>query len=221
MSQSNENNIWTRERVEKYVQSTEKLINFRYKPFARQVMNSIDKFGIEGFPKILDIGCGPGLLLFEIKKIFPEGKLIGVDSSEQMLEIAKEKVEQNNIDELELMKGLAEDIPLPNDDIEVVVCLNCLHDFKDAQQTIEQVYRVLRSGGIFILKDKNGAYPRWKMRLHFIPLILRTGLKRARAYLRSEPFWLEPHQVYNWMAQLGFQEISVSNKPDYVIIGKK
>jgi len=67
MSQSNENNIWTRERVERYVQSTEKLLNFRYKPFARQVMNLIDKFGIEGIPKILDIGCGPGLLLFEIK----------------------------------------------------------------------------------------------------------------------------------------------------------
>ncbi|MFX1320597.1 MAG: class I SAM-dependent methyltransferase [Promethearchaeota archaeon] len=217
----NENKTWTRERVERYIQSTEKLINYRYKPFAKQVLDSINEFGIEGIPKILDIGCGPGILLFEIKKIIPDVKLVGVDSSEQMLNFAKEKAEHNNIDELELLKGLAEDIPLPNDDIEVVVCLNCLHDFKDAKQTIEQVYRVLRSGGIFILKDKNGAYPRWKMRLHFIPLILRTGLKRARAYLRSEPFWLEPHQVYDWMSQLGFQEISVSNKPDYVIIGKK
>ncbi|MFX0041924.1 MAG: class I SAM-dependent methyltransferase [Candidatus Hodarchaeota archaeon] len=219
MSQST--NIWTKERIERFIQSMKKLIKSRYKPFAKLVMNSIEKFGIEGTPKILDIGCGPGFLLFEIKKIISNVKLIGIDSSEQMLEIAKEKAEQNNIDELELVKGFAEDIPLPNDDIEVIVCLNCLHDFKDAQQTIQQIYRVLRSGGLFILKDKNGAYPRWKMRLHFVPLILRRGLKRARAYLKGEPFWLDPQQVYNWMEQLGFQEISVSNKPDYVIIGKK
>ncbi|MFX1298008.1 MAG: class I SAM-dependent methyltransferase [Promethearchaeota archaeon] len=213
--------IWDRERVERYVQSTEKLLNYRYRPFAKKVLDSIKKFGIVDIPKILDIGCGPGSLLFEIKKLLPNTKLIGVDSSEQMLEIAKEKVEQKKIDGIELKKGFAEAIPLPDGDIDVVVCLNCLHDFRDAEKTIDQIYRVLRNGGLFILKDKNGAYPRWKMRIHFIPLTFRIGLKRARRYLKSEPFWLKPQQIHNWMEQIGFQEIVILNKPDYLIIGKK
>ncbi|MFX1297705.1 MAG: class I SAM-dependent methyltransferase [Promethearchaeota archaeon] len=221
MSQWHDNNIWTRERVERYILSTEKLINYRYKPFAKQVVDSINYLLLEGNPKILDIGCGPGLLLFEIKKIIPNVKLIGIDSSKQMLEIAREKAEQNKIEGLDLKKGFAEDIPLPNEDVEVVVCLNCLHDFKDARKAIEQVYRILREGGIFILKDKNGAYPRWRMRIHFIPLTFRIGLKRARRYLRSEPFWLKPQQIHNWMEQIGFQKIVISNKPDYLITGKK
>ncbi|MFX1411607.1 MAG: class I SAM-dependent methyltransferase [Promethearchaeota archaeon] len=221
MSQSHENNVWTRERVERYVLSTEKLINYRYKPFAKRVVNSINHFLLEGYPKILDIGCGPGLLLFEIKKIIPNVKLIGIDSSEQMLDIAREKAEQNKIVGLELKKGFAEDIPLSNEDVEVAVCLNCLHDFKDARKTIEQVYRILRKGGLFILKDKNGAFPRWRMRIHFIPLMFRIGLKRARRYLKSEPFWLKPQQIHNWMEQIGFQEIVILNKPDYLIMGKK
>lgn len=221
MNKSHEKNMWTRDRVERYIKSTEKLINYRYKPFAKRVEDSINKFGIEGIPKILDIGCGPGFLLFEIKKLIPDVRLVGVDSSEQMLEIAKEKAEQNDNGEIELKKGFAEDIPLPDDDLDVVVCLNCLHDFKDARKTIEEIYRVLRNNGLFILKDKNGAYPRWKMRLRFIPLVFKIGLKRARAYLRSKPFWLDPEQIHNWMEQLGFQKISVSNKPDYVIIGSK
>ena len=127
----------------------------------------------------LDVGCGPGFLLLEIANLLPNAKLFGVDSSEDMLGIASKKFQDKEFTPVSFKLGPAEKIPLPDAHSDVVVCLNSLHDFKNAEKTISEVYRILQVNGIFVLKDKNGAYPKWKVILGFIPLVCKSGFKRT------------------------------------------
>jgi ubiquinone/menaquinone biosynthesis C-methylase UbiE len=221
MNNTHHNHDWSGERAQKFVHSVEKLINYRYRPFAKEIVNAIRKYGVKENPKIVDIGAGPGILLIEIKKIFENCLLLGIDSSKSMLEIAENRVKVQNLKDFKFKLGTAEQIPIEKEQIDVVVCLNSLHDFNDAYQTIKEVSRILISGGFFILKDKNGAFPKWKMRLHFIPLIFRTGLKRTLKYFKSNELWLDPDQVIKWMAEFGIRTEEVHYKKDYFIIGKR
>jgi ubiquinone/menaquinone biosynthesis C-methylase UbiE len=221
MSTSHHNHSWTGEEAQKFAQSVQKLINYRYKPFVREILRAFKKFGVNNPPTIVDIGSGPGILLIEIRKLLEDAMLIGVDSSPSMLEIANMKVRELNLKHLEFKLGPAEKIPIDQEQIDVVVCLNSFHDFHDPNQTIKEVSRILKSGGLFILKDKNGAYSKWKMRLQFIPLIFKTGLKRTLKYFKSNELWLDPDQVISWMKKDGIKLEKVYYKKDYLIIGKK
>jgi ubiquinone/menaquinone biosynthesis C-methylase UbiE len=212
---------WTGEYAEKFAQSVENLKKSRYIPFAKEILESINKFVVKENPIILDVGCGPGFLLLEIAKLIPNAKLFGVDSSEDMLRIAIKKFQEKKINTVSFKLGSAEKIPLPDAHSDVVVCLNSLHDFKNAEDTISEVYRILQSSGIFILKDKNGAYPKWKAVLGFIPLVFNSGFKRTLRYFRSNELWLEPEEVKDIMLTLGFEIMYIRKKLDYLIVGKK
>ncbi len=55
----------------------------------------ISELNLEGNENILDLGCGDGLLTTNLAKLVPNGNVIGVDASEGMIEVAKEKEENN------------------------------------------------------------------------------------------------------------------------------
>jgi len=221
MKESEHNHSWSGERAERFIKTMETNINSRYKPFAKQVVNIMKTFNMKEKYKIVDIGCGPGLLLFEIKNLNPNLQLIGVDPSEVMLNAARNKAEKLGLGDSEFKKGYAEEIPLSDNEIDIVVCFNSLHDFKSAEKTIKEVSRILKNNGILILKDKNGSYPKWKMRLHFISLTIKLGKKQAKRYYKSRSHWLKINQVINWISKNGLQAKIVSKKADYIIVGKK
>jgi ubiquinone/menaquinone biosynthesis C-methylase UbiE len=221
MVKSHKNHIWTEERSAQFVKRAKNFIDSRYKPFAKDIVSFIKSCNIKKNPKILDIGCGPGLLLIEIKKIAPDVSLIGLDPSKYMLEIAEENAHEFQIADFELKKGYAEQIPIVNNEIDVVVCLNCLHDFNDAEKAMQESYRVLQTNGILVLNDKNGSYPKWRVILGFIPYIFKMGFKRARMYLKSGKLWLDPNEVYDWLLNLGYDIKVFKKKLDFLIVAKK
>ena len=221
MPESHHSHPWEGNRAESFVHSMEKLVKYRYRPFAKQIRKAIERFGKTENSEILDIGCGPGLLLFEIKKLIPSINLMGLDSSEAMLAIANKKAKENHLEFLDLRQGSAESMPFEDTSIDIVTCLSSLHDFKEAKTTLREVYRVLRDEGLFILKDKNASYPKWKMRIQFVPLLFRIGYKRTARYFKSRELWFGANKVKNWMKEIGFLIQKLENKKDYVIIGKK
>ncbi|MFX0057140.1 MAG: class I SAM-dependent methyltransferase [Candidatus Hodarchaeota archaeon] len=221
MKESHHNHDWSGERAESFIKMVEKRVNFRYKPFAKQVVKTIKIYNMTKNCKILDIGCGPGLLLFEIKKLNPNLQLIGVDPSEVMLNSARTRAKEYGFNDSEFKKGYAEGIPIIDNEIDIVVCFNSLHDFKSPKEAIKEVSRILRKNGIFILKDKNGSYPKWKIRLHFVSLSFKLGKDQAKRHYKSKDHWLKLDQVKDWMSENGLKVRIVRKKADYVIIGKK
>ena len=221
MSEKAFHHSWNGEHAIKFAKSVENMKKSRYIPFAKEIHEFVNKYVTNKTPVISDIGCGPGLLLLEIANLIPNCQLIGIDFSKDMLQIASEKATEKGIDSIIFKQGPAEDIPLPDAHNDVVVCLNSLHDFNSAEETMSEVYRTTKEDGIFILKDKNGAFPKWKVVFGFIPLICKSGFKRTLRYFKSNELWLNPEKVKEYMETLGFKILYLRKNLDYLIVGKK
>ena len=212
---------WTDDHAEQFVKRMEKQLKSRYEPFAEEIAKIYDDYPISDSPRIMDLACGPAYLLMEIHKIIPDASFLGVDSSERMLKFAKQKLEEYGISEIEFKKGEAESIPLEDDSYSIVTCFNSFHDFKDPKKALSEVYRVLEKNGIFIIKDKNPSYPKWKMKIYFYFLRFKMGKERAKHYYQSSHHWISPQQVESWMRKLNFQVRFVSKGVDYIAVGQK
>jgi ubiquinone/menaquinone biosynthesis C-methylase UbiE len=212
---------WNGEHAQKFARSVENMKKSRYIPFAKEIYNFVNYLVKKENPIIMDVGCGPGFLLFEIAKLIPDSELIGIDFSEDMLRIAREKEAGNELNSITFKHGPAENIPSPDNYSDVVVCLNSFHDFDSTKKTLSEIYRITKKNGIFILKDKNGAYPKWRVILRFIPLIFKSGLKRTVTYYKSRELWLDPERVIKMMKDLGFKIEYLNKKLDYLLVGRK
>ena len=221
MSKKSFHHPWNGEHAQRFARSVENMRKTRYIPFAEEIYEFINQFVEKEKPAILDVGCGPGYLLLEIAKMIPSSELIGVDLSEDMLQIAMEEAKEKGLNSIIFRQGPAENIPVVDAHNDVVVCLNSLHDFNNIEKTLSEIYRITKKEGIFILKDKNGAYSKWKVILGFIPLIFKSGLKRTVKYFKSNELWLDPDDVKQKMEGLGFKIEHLKKKLDYLIVGRK
>ncbi|MFW9781502.1 MAG: class I SAM-dependent methyltransferase [Candidatus Heimdallarchaeota archaeon] len=209
---------WTEERSKRFIRLVkEKVYKSRYIPFARKIVYFMEKYKIDLNSTIVDIGCGPGYLLIEIRKILPDIKIIGVDASDLMINTAIEKAKELNIKNFEFKKAYAENIPIQNSLIDLSTCYNSLHDFKDWKLAIKEIFRILKPNGIFILLDRSGAYPKWK----FFSVIFRIGLRNAIRYFKTRHSWLDPKIIEKLIIDVGFQVLFLEKKEHYIIVCKK
>ena len=106
--------------------------------------------------KILDIGCGVGLLRWLITEQIPQTSIIGMDMSWYML---THQVRIPNMSYLSLAQGMAPDIPFKENSFDVVVAVLflsevlCFSGKKGFFDTIKQVKRVLKDGGLLVVLD--------------------------------------------------------------------
>jgi len=215
------NHQWTDDHAEKFVESMEKQIKTKYEHFAKKIAKICLNYQIKEDPIILDLACGPAFLLMEIQKKIPKASLLGIDSSAKMLSYARLKVEQYGVQNIEFKQGKAESIPIDDNNISVVTCLNSFHDFQDPKKTLSEVYRILKNEGIFILKDKNPNYPKWRMKIHFYFLRFKMGKERSKHYYKSSHHWINPRELEKWMNGLHFKVSFISRGVDYIVVGEK
>jgi ubiquinone/menaquinone biosynthesis C-methylase UbiE len=99
---------------------------------------------------ISDLGCGTGELIERLSSLMKH-KLIGIDSSPEMLDQARLRLLQK--DNTELRLGELEYLPMKNKEIDTAIMNMVLHHISQPQLPIAEVFRVLKSGGFFILSD--------------------------------------------------------------------
>ena len=92
-------------------------------------------------PKILDVGCGKGYLLYDFKKVIPNAEVYGLDISKYALANSKEEIKKN------LTLGSATNLPWPDNYFDLVISINtihCLH-INDLTRSIQEIQRVGKS----------------------------------------------------------------------------
>ena len=103
---------------------------------------------------VLDLGSGAGAdVLISARRVAPGGRAIGLDMTDEMLELARRNAAEAGVDNVEFLKGYLEDIPLPDDSVDVVIS-NCVINLAaDKNVVLAEAARVLRPGGRLAFSD--------------------------------------------------------------------
>jgi arsenite methyltransferase len=103
---------------------------------------------------VLDLGSGAGAdVLISARRVAPTGRAIGLDMTDEMLELARANATQAGVTNVQFVKGYLEDMPLADASVDVVIS-NCVINLSaDKPRTISEAARVLRPGGRFAISD--------------------------------------------------------------------
>ncbi len=168
---------------------------------------------------ILDIATGTGdLAILEAIQLSPE-KVIGLDISEGMLKVAKEKVLEKKLEHIiELITGDAENIPYENDTFDAITVAFGVRNFENLKQGLKEMNRVLKPGGIALIlefsqpeqtpfKQAYGIYSKYI--LPFIGKII-SGDQSAYSYLPESisvfPYGEKMKQI---LMESGFSQVNI------------
>lgn len=103
---------------------------------------------------VLDLGSGAGIdLLLAARKVGPTGRVIGVDMTDAMIEHARKNVAEAGLDNVEIKKGLIEDLPVEDSSVDWVIS-NCVINLSpEKERVFAEIARVLKPGGRMRVSD--------------------------------------------------------------------
>ena len=125
-----------------------------YRPIAKRMLQLID---LRPGWQVLDAGTGTGLVaLMGAPRVGKSGKMIGIDGSEQMLEIARHKAAQYGFTQCDFRAGDLEALDLPDGQLNAVLSQFALHHTAPAK-SLREFQRVLMPGGTLVVQEWAGA----------------------------------------------------------------
>lgn len=150
----------------------------------KKAVKSLD---IKPEDQCLDVACGTGDLCFYLAKKNPE-KIIGIDISEEMLKIAKQKYTKGNFKtDISFIYSDAEEIPFPDETFDIVTIAFGVRNFHHPEKALSEIKRILKNNGqIMILEltvpEKHfGKFYKWYI-TKIMPRIANTINRKAKIY---------------------------------------
>jgi ubiquinone/menaquinone biosynthesis C-methylase UbiE len=135
-------------------------------------------------PLVLDVATGTGRLPLALcQHARFEGRIIGTDLAQRMLQKAQEKMEANAFSSyVALVRADAAVLPFPEAAFDVVTCLEALEFFTDPQRCAAEMARVLKPGGVLLTTQRQNAsqVPRVPSEQETMRMLERSGFTAIR-----------------------------------------
>ena len=153
---------------------------------------------------VLDLGSGAGLdLILAARKVGPGGKAIGLDMTDEMIEVCRRNLAQAGITNAEVRKGIMERMPVADGEVDWIIS-NCVINLSpEKAKVFAEAFRVLRPGGRLLVSD---------IVTEELPAELRADLEAWAGCLGGavdEPVYLD------LMRRAGFIDVKVVDKLVY------
>jgi ubiquinone/menaquinone biosynthesis C-methylase UbiE len=142
---------------------------------------------------VLDVGCGTGRLLRQAHTYWPEAQLIGVDPANGMIEMAKRLTPNATF-----LTGMAEALPLQDASVDLALSTISFHHWQDQAAGIQEIARVLRPGGYFLLVDLS--FPDWQGRVFRLKRVHSRA--RLQALFNQAGLQVQTQQKVSWRGWL-------------------
>lgn len=104
---------------------------------------------------LLDVGCGPGLLLATLAENYPELRLAGLDIAPEMIRVAQERLGSR----ADLRIGDSESLPWEDCVFDYVFSVDSFHHYPNPLRALAEFHRVLKGGGRLVVADPTAPSP--------------------------------------------------------------
>jgi len=118
------------------------------------LLETLEEYGL-----LVEIGIGTGTLLADLSRI--SSRVIGVDHAPAMLQLARERLSERNLQNVELRLGEMEHLPLESAEADVALLNMVLHHAASPETVLNEVARVLRPGGRLLIFDLRRHHEEW------------------------------------------------------------
>lgn len=156
---------------------------------------------------VLDLGSGAGFDCFlAAERVGPEGKVIGVDMTPEMLEKARENSRKDGITNTEFRLGEIENLPVADSSVDIVIS-NCVINLStEKEKVFSEVLRVLKPGGRLMVSDI--------VLTKELPDIIR---KNVSAYIGCISGAVLKEEYLDIIDSTGFKDIKVLDEANFPI----
>jgi len=121
-------------------------ISYQTPEVINQRMQTLSAMSLRSGERVLDAGCGTGLLIQGmVSAVGENGQIVGIDFSNDMLDVARERFQ--SIDRVSLQQASVTDLPLESESFDAASCTQTLLYVDDVEKAISELYRVLKPGG--------------------------------------------------------------------------
>ncbi len=173
--------------------------------------------------KIMDVATGTGDLAIAMAKRVDGTHIIGVDLSEEMLQVARTKIEKLGFKErIEVYKGDAENLNIvESDSIDAATVAFGVRNFENLEKGLSEIYRTLREGGKFVVLEfsiPRNRFIRWVYAQYSHRLLPRIGAmlskdRKAYDYLPdSVEEFPSPERFAEILRGVGFKDIKLRSQ---------
>jgi ubiquinone/menaquinone biosynthesis C-methylase UbiE len=210
--QKREKKIW--QKSAKYYDKQVKVYDNAYKLTIQNTLKFINQEY-----SVLDFACGTGIVSIEIAK--EAKKVVAVDISDKMIDVAKNKLYQKKLDNLEFKVVDGYNLDYPNNSFNVVLLYNVLHVVQEPQTVLREIKRLLKPDGILLTATDCYAEPTTfgvRLRLSIQKFIHMLGVIPILSYYKKS-------EIDNLLLKEGFEiierDILHKNPVNYYIAVKK
>ena len=157
------------------------------------------------YPSVLDIGCGWGLSLRFLHDRFRPHHLVAIDIDARMTAAARAEAQRHGL-KVEVQTTRGSRLRLPDRSIDLVFCHQTLHHIVDQDDTLREIYRVLKPGGVLLVAESTRKFiSSWIIRMLFRhPMKVQRTAAEYLQMIRRAGFTVAPGSIsypYLWWSR--------------------